>query len=443
MTQIIGRFIAMIIEKDISQVAVGSYVVDIVKQTGHYKIKNPGWVRDFHAIEYLIHQGVQRVKVDTSKKLSEQELDHKSVERTPESTAEQETDQDVAKSPVKEAVKADNQTKEHADKRITTTKKLLNAEKLSERLTLAKEVYDEAKSVQASVLKSIKQNQPVDTKPVKEFVDQSIDIIFENSDALACVLNIRIKDEYLLEHSVSVSILMTIFAGYLGFDKKLTQDLAIGAFLHDVGKVKIPDKILNKPGKLTESEFEEIKKHAVFSKEIVNESKELSNVTKQVVANHHEKLNGKGYPLGLNENALTTYDRMISICDIFDALTADRVYKDGIPHIRAFAILRELAQENHLDKSLVDRFIKCLGVYPVGSLVKLSTERLAIVESRNPEQPTKPHVKSFFSLTQNTFTETRKIDLSHSAEEQIEKGVCADEFDLDMQTISEYLMLEA
>ncbi|MCW8878069.1 MAG: HD-GYP domain-containing protein [Kangiellaceae bacterium] len=421
----------MIIEKDISQVAVGSYVVDIVKQTGHFKIKNPGWVRDFHAIEYLIHQGVQRVKVDTSKKLSQRELSAETIEN-------------LAQSQIKEE-KPQKKPSEHnaANKRTATTKRLLNTKQFSERLTLAKEVYDEAKNVQANVLKSIKQNQPVDTKPVKEFVDQSIDIIFENSDALACVLNIRIKDEYLLEHSVSVSILMTIFAGYLGFERNLTQQLAIGAFLHDVGKVKVPDKILNKPGKLTESEFEEIKKHAVFSKEIVNETKELSAITKQVVANHHEKLNGKGYPLGLKEADLTTYDRMISICDIFDALTADRVYKAGIPHIRAFAILRELAQENHLDKSLVDQFIKCLGVYPVGSLVKLSTERLAIVEAKNLEQPTKPHVKSFFSLTQNTFTETRIIDLSHSAEEQIEKGVCADEFDLDMQTISEYLMLEA
>lgn len=420
----------MIIEKDIFQLTVGSYVVGISKQKGRYKIKNPGFVRDFKSIEFLIHQGVLRVSVDTSKQLKadiDERITASALFNEPENDAKNLAENSAV---LRKTVK-------------TESSKPLNIERsFSERLVSAKKTFDEAKQIQAKILKDIKNGQTIDTTPIAAITSESIDIIFENPDALACVINIRTKDQYLLEHSVSVSILMSVFAKFLEFNKTLTQQLAIGAFLHDVGKILVPEEILNKPAKLTEAEFEIIKTHVVHSKKIVSDVKDLTEISRSIVANHHEKLDGQGYPLGIKGEQLSQYDKMISICDIFDALSADRVYKQGMAQIRAFAILRSMATSGHLDISLVDQFIKCIGVYPVGSLVKLSSNRLAIVDSRNPDNPTKPKVKAFYSLQQNVFTAAKEIDLSVSSNEMIEQGVSANDFDLDMNKIIEFLLMQ-
>jgi hypothetical protein len=133
---------------------------------------------------------------------------------------------------------------------------------------------------------------------------------------------------------------------------------------------------------------------------------------------------------------------MISICDIFDALTATRVYKEGYPHIKAFSILRELAKKNHLDTTLVDQFIKCLGIFPVGSLVQLKSKKLAIVEQRNNEDPLNPKVRSFYSVKLNQYLNTQDIDLTET-KDAILKGVRAEDFDLDMNKIVEILLMES
>ncbi len=407
----------MIIEKDISKLAVGTYVIGIAKQKGRFKIKKPGWVRDKKSIQYLIDQGVLKVKIDSSKKLAADTADVLDVTR----------EDDLITAP-------------KANEKFKPSNKKTN--NIGERLVKAKKIFDEAKQIQSKVLSDIQQGRPIDTGPIKSLTNQSIDIIFDNPDALACIINIRCKDEYLLEHSISVSILISIFARFLKMDKSIVHELAIGAFLHDVGKIKIPDEILNKPGKLTEKEFELMKTHVVHSKKIVDETNELSEISRSIVASHHEKLNGHGYPLGIGQDKLSIYDRMITICDIFDALSAHRVYKPGIAQIKAFLILRELAEAGQLDKRLVDQFIKCLGVYPVGSLVKLTSNRLAIVDSRNHDLPTKPKVKVFYSLQQNVFTPTKEIDLSLSNTEEIMQGVRADDFDLDMNKITEFLLMQ-
>ncbi len=423
----------MIVEKDISQLAVGAFIVDIVEQTGKVKIRNPGWVRDFSAIEYLIKQGVKRVRIDTSKHLQTEQQEDEVI-----NTAEKDDTTETPESSISQESIPGNM---EADVDGNLFEKRIKAD-FGERLIEAKQVFDEAKAIQAGVLDEIAKNRPIDIQGVSRFADKSMDIIFQNPDALTCVLGIRVKDQYLLEHSVSVSVLMSVFAMHLGFNKGLIKQLAIGAFLHDVGKIKINESVLNKPGKLTPEEFEEIKKHAVHSKEIVDKTSGLSEISKQIVANHHEKLNGQGYPKGLRDPDLTQYDRMIAICDIFDALSADRVYKVGMPLLKAFSILRELAVTKHLDAILVDQFIHCMGVYPVGSLVQLRSKRLAIVEQRNENSPTKPLVTTFFNLGRNAFTEARKIDLSKNPNESIEKAVRATDFGLDMEKVSEFLMMQ-
>jgi HD-GYP domain-containing protein (c-di-GMP phosphodiesterase class II) len=184
-----------------------------------------------------------------------------------------------------------------------------------------------------------------------------------------------------------------------------------------------------------------MKSHVNHSIKIIESTPGISELSLEVATLHHEKLDGKGYPFNVPKEKITKYGRMIAICDIFDALTANRCYKDGYSHLKSFSILRSLAQKNHLDERLVDLFIKCMGVYPVGSLVELSSNKLAIVESRNDGDPTNPKVRSFYNALDGRYVMAEDIDLS-SDEDFIVKGVRADDFDLDMNKIIEFLLME-
>ena len=398
----------MIVEKDIARVSVGSFVVEIVKQRGDTKIKTKGWVRDLKAIEHLIDIGVERVLIDTSKVLDNQ-------------------------TPIKASVR---------EKKVQPTSNAPKRE-FSEELTEAKAIFDKSKTIQTKILDDIVCGRPLDIEPIKAITDETTEAIFQNPDALAYVINIREKDEYLLEHSTSVAILMTIFCRYKNFDVALTKELAVGAFLHDVGKIKIDDQILNKPGKLTVQEFEIIKGHVNHSIDIIKATNGISDMSLEVAAQHHEKLDGSGYPKKLAQEQISLYGRMIAVCDIFDALTADRVYKDGMAHVKAFAILLEMGKKGLLDQTLVNGFVKCMGVYPIGSLVKLNSEQLAVVESKNINDPIRPKVKVFYNTKQEHFLQAKDVDLSADLQKHIEKGVRAQDFNLNMNKILEFLILEA
>ncbi|WP_354625611.1 HD-GYP domain-containing protein [Psychromonas sp. MME2] len=385
----------MMIEQHVDELDIGMYIVDITTPKGKFHLAKVGWIESPKAIEYLKLKGVERVLIDTSKQRS-----GAINKKPPVQSRQQLFKEDVLK---------------------------------------AKAVFDQSKEIQKKLFYDAENGNPLDLSSVQKITDESIDIIFKNPDALACVLNIRIKDEYLLEHSVAVAVLMTIFAFRMNIDKAIVKELAIGAFLHDVGKIKIPPAILDKPGKLTEEEFAIMKSHASHSIEIIKKTPNISALSLEVAALHHEKLNGEGYPNGVADKDISIYGRMISICDIFDALTSHRCYKEGYSQVKAFGILRALAESNQLDAKLVDSFIKCIGVYPVGSVVQLDSNRLAVVASRNPDDPIRPLVKPFYKLHPKQFEAANDIDLSTIRDEQIVKCVRVDDFDLNMALVMEFL----
>ncbi|MBA6355992.1 MULTISPECIES: HD-GYP domain-containing protein [unclassified Colwellia] len=395
----------MIVEIEISGLLKGHYVVDIAKQRGAYSLTTPGHIKNIKVIGNLRSRGVESLLIDTSKTLTF-DADNNIVGRIKETPLPASN-----KSPI-----------------------ILEINK-------AKKLFNQSKEIQRQVFSDAQQGRNINLTPVIEITNKTIDTVFKNADALACVINIRKKDEYLLEHSVSVSVLMTIFARFLKIDKKIIQLLSVGAFLHDVGKINIPDSILNKPGKLTEAEFTIMKSHVNHSIKIIESTPGISELSLEVAALHHEKLDGTGYPYNIPKEKITKYGRMIAICDIFDALTANRCYKEGYSHIKAFSILRSLAQKEHLDQRLVDLFIKCMGIYPVGSLVELSSNKLAIVESRNDGDPINPNVRSFYNSLDGRYVMAEDINLSDN-EDFIVRGVRADDFDLDMNKIIEFLLME-
>lgn len=408
----------MFVEQKISEIVVGSYIVKILEQTGDYHLSGPGWVKSEAVIEALKKKGIKRLLVDPSKQRQQQPV--------------------LAFPPIPPSIMTPiSSGSQQPDISVTAEQ-----DSVLEEMAEAKALFSASKKLQKKVFEDVKNGALIDLAPVRELTDESIDVIFKNSDALACVINLRNKDEYLLEHSIAVSMLMAFFARHLGIDKKIIKELAIGAFLHDVGKIRTPDHILHKPGKLTDAEFEIMKEHVKHSIDIIKETPGISHLSLKVAALHHERLNGIGYPYGLTGDKISTYGRMIAICDVFDALTANRCYKQGYSQLKSLSILRSLAEEGQLDPLLVDSFIRCMGVYPVGSLVRLSSDRLAIVEHKNKTDPIRPKVNAFYCLKNKNFAATSRIDLAGQDEEKILQCVRANDFDLDMEQIMKYLASE-
>ncbi|QUM81612.1 HD-GYP domain-containing protein [Moritella sp. 5] len=392
----------MLIEQDITCITIGAYIEKITLQTGSFRLTQPEWVKNEVVINKLIELGIKRVLVNTDK------FDAKMA------------------ATVVSAASIAMKRKQAFDVKMTQAKALI--------LT--------SKDIQRKIFQHIEEGSQIDLCSVKNITTELIDTLFTNSDALMCAINIRNKDEYLLEHSFAVSMLMALFSRYLGIEKTVIRELAIGAFLHDIGKIRTPDYILNKPGKLTPDEFGIMKLHVNHSIDIIKSIPGISKTSLDVAAIHHEKLNGEGYPYGLMGQQVSRFGRMLSICDIYDALTANRCYKKGLTQLKSFGILRNLAQNGQLDLNLVHAFIKCMGIYPVGSLVKLNSNRLAIVEGYNKADPIRPKVNSFYSLDKRDFELTNQIDLSMD-DDEISESVRADDFDLDMEEIMRFLVSEA
>ncbi|MBT1446118.1 HD-GYP domain-containing protein [Shewanella sp. JM162201] len=293
----------------------------------------------------------------------------------------------------------------------------------------AKKILGEAKGLIRKVLSETFEGKAIEVAPFEALADNMIESIMLDADALKCVSALRDKDAYLLEHSVNVAFLLVTFGKYLKLDKELLKQMAVGGILHDIGKIKVDNKILHKPGKLTPEEFEHMKLHQVYAIDVMKDAKGLSQVSKDVCLMHHEKLDGRGYPRGLKGDEIPLHGRMSCIVDIFDALTATRCYKEAMSPAAAFKILLSLTPF-HLDTELVYEFIRCIGVYPVGSLVELSDGRVGIVWESKERDALHPVVKCFYSLKHRHYTEVTFVDLLKS-DLNIERGVSPSSLDVD------------
>lgn len=282
----------------------------------------------------------------------------------------------------------------------------------------AGKIHTEALGLVSNALISAKNGQAIDTAPFEAMATSFMDSVSRNQNALVCLSRIRDKDSYLMEHSVNVAVLMSILGSYLKLDKQYLHQCVTGALLHDIGKILIPDTILHKPGKLTDDEFTIMKRHALYSQKILEKSQGFPQVSINVAGQHHERLDGKGYPAGLMGDNLTEEARMASVVDIYDAITADRVYHEGMTPAVALKRMLEWCGP-HLDIKYVHAFIKAMGVYPIGSLVELEGHLAAIVIEETHESM-KPVVKVIYDLNAKHFIEVKRVDLS---QESIEKPI--------------------
>ncbi len=211
------------------------------------------------------------------------------------------------------------------------------------------------------------------------------------NDAIAIDISaLKTSDEYTFKHSVDVATIAMIIAKKQGLSQEEIREIGVTGLLHDVGKTKVPLEILNKPGKLTDDEFAVMKQHSVFSYNIVKENKEFSPNVCLGVLQHHEKINGRGYPLGLNEKEISPYAKILSVADIYDALVTERPYKAAYSQRDAVEMIMSMTME--LDMTAMKSFLESMILYPVGSIVELSNGEKAKVVRNSPYYILRPTV---------------------------------------------------
>lgn len=212
-----------------------------------------------------------------------------------------------------------------------------------------------------------------------------------DNDALAVDINtLKVSDEYTFKHSVDVASMSMIIARKHGLDNKQVYEIGVAGLLHDLGKSEIPNEVLNKPGKLTDEEFDIMKKHPLYGYNIIKDKPDIAPEVKMGVLQHHEKMNGYGYPLKLNSNRIHLYARILSVADIYDALVTERPYKNAFSPRDAVEMI--MAMTNELDLSVIQSFLDSVILYPVDAVVTLSTGEKAKVVQNTPGYPTRPKV---------------------------------------------------
>lgn len=262
-----------------------------------------------------------------------------------------------------------------------------------------------------NAMESIRYGNSLDVKPIRNSVSKMIDELMEVKDTMINLQDIKIIDQYTFCHSVNVCVLSLITGISMGYDEEKLKELGIGAMLHDVGKTRIPIEILNKPGGLTDEEFEIIKKHTNIGYEILKKSNMLSTYASYIALTHHERYDGKGYPLGLKGNEVHEFARIVSVADVYDAITSDRVYKRRIKINEAVEYLIGMG-DHQFDYNIVRNFIEHVTIYPPGTCVLLNTGDKAIVVDINRKYPNRPIVRILADREGQIPKEPVEIDLT-------------------------------
>jgi putative nucleotidyltransferase with HDIG domain len=291
----------------------------------------------------------------------------------------------------------------------------IKAVELAEEAFRARKLHVAANKIVHGLLDDVRLGRQIEVDKLEPLVENMVESIFRCQDALLPMARLKNHDEYTFQHSVSVCALMVSFARNLKLPRDVIRDIGMGALLHDVGKSKVPGTILNKPGKLDEREFEIMKQHVVYSAQILGDTKGINEVAYEVAALHHERFDGTGYPNKLKGDEISLYGQMSAIVDVYDAITSIRVYHKGIPATEALGKIFEWSKF-HFKPELVQAFVRAIGIYPTGSLVKLASGRLAVVLEQQGNNSMKPRVKVIYSTKQNAFISPEIVDLSKTAD---------------------------
>lgn len=273
-----------------------------------------------------------------------------------------------------------------------------------------------AKSKQAitSMFKEARMGKALSADDALPIVEEISSSVMRNPGALIGLARLKNQDDYTYMHSVAVCALMVSLARQLGLNEDQVRQAGLAGLLHDVGKIMIPLSILNKTGKLTDDEFATIKGHPAEGHKLLLEGSGINEVALDVCLHHHEKVDGSGYPERLADTQISLFAKMGAVCDVYDAITSNRPYKNGWEPAEA---LRKMAEwsKGHFDSVVFHAFVKSIGIYPMGSLVRLKSDCLGVVIEQTDKSLLTPVVKVFFSIKSNGRISPEWLDLSKPA----------------------------
>ncbi len=285
---------------------------------------------------------------------------------------------------------------------------------LEEEISRARQICGRAKNAVMTMFTEAKMGRAMNLDDVEMMVEEISRSIVRHPHALISLSRLKTSDEYTYMHSVAVCALMVALARRMSLNEESVREAGVAGLMHDVGKMMIASEILNKPSRLTEQEFAAIKYHPEAGLKILQQSDATNATVQDVCLHHHEKFDGSGYPHGLAGEQISLFARMGAICDVYDAVTSDRPYKKGWGAARS---IREMASwKGHFDEQIFQTFVKTLGIYPVGTLVRLESGRLAIVIGQNEQSLLLPRVKVFMSALTRKPLEPRIINLASQQE---------------------------
>lgn len=280
----------------------------------------------------------------------------------------------------------------------------------------AQAVYGETMRYAKDFMQDARLGKHIDFDKSERMVESLMEGIYRNAKALLCMTKLQTRDEYTFTHCINVNILSLAFGKQLGLNAETLKDLGTAALFHDLGKTSIPAHILKKPGKLTNEEFDVMKSHPENGLELLQKQNTLKENIRRGVVEHHEKFDGTGYPAGLSGGGISLVGSIIALADIYDALTSKRVYKPKMPPAKAMSIIYDM-RGKHFAEDMTDTFIKCIGIHPPGSFVRLSDGSFAVVREPDPVHSLLPVVIRILD-DQAGLTRREELRLAHMQDDK-------------------------
>ena len=358
----------------------------------HPFLRNSMMVEDETAIAKVLEYGIRELYIDTSKGL------------------------DVAGAQTEDEFNSEMHDK-FSQFVQTQAAKGLPQVPLKKEIVVAREVHSQAQQIAHNLLLDVQRGNPLELAKAEPVIERIADSVFRNKDALISLSRIKQKDNYTFQHSVSVSVLLISFCLAMEYERSVIMEVGMGGLLHDIGKMMIPDQILNKPGPLTGPEFALMQAHAAIGREILRQTPGISETAIMIAGEHHERYDGTGYSNRLKENEISHFGQMASIVDVYDALTSNRIYHKAMQPTAALKKLFEWRQ-SHFNEELVQHFIRAIGIYPVGSLVSLKSGRLGVVIDPDQENLLHPTVRVVYDMNRHHRINPQDIDLAAKSKEE-------------------------
>jgi len=299
---------------------------------------------------------------------------------------------------------------------VATTMPDVPASEISaaQELQRARRICATAKKAVVLMFQEARMGKSIDTAALALLVEEISSSVMRHPGALVSLARLKTRDDYTYMHSVAVCGLMVSLAKRLGLDEATTREAGLAGLVHDLGKAMIPLKVLNKPAKLTEEEFKVVRHHPSAGYQMLLEGGGVGPIALDVVLHHHEKVDGSGYPHRLKDEQISLFAKMGAVCDVYDAITSNRPYKTGWDPSEALRKMTEWAP-GHFDMKVFQAFVKSVGIYPLGSLVRLESGVLAVVTETRADALLTPVVKTFYCTRRRERMHPKLVDLSKAA----------------------------